>query len=149
MSSAIIETDAAGTFVGSSLMYATARDWARFGQLYLNDGVWNGERILPEGWVQFTRDPAPADSNRAYGAHFWLGVPSDPGEPVRALTEGALQAAGHEGQYVTILPSHDAVIVRLGRTRYGDAWDQAAFVRDVIERLNESPATAVKASSRE
>ena len=149
MSSAIIETDAAGTVVGSSLMYATARDWARFGQLYLNDGVWNGERILPQGWVQFTRDPAPADSNRAYGAHFWLGVPSDPGEPVRALTDRALQAAGHEGQYLTILPSHDAVIVRLGRTRYGGAWDQAAFVRDVIEKLNESPGIAVKPSSRE
>ena len=145
MSSAIMETDAAGTFVGSSLMYATARDWARFGQLYLNDGMWNGERILPEGWVDFTRTPAPADSNRAYGAHFWLGVPSDPGEPVSALTDGALQAAGHEGQYLTIIPSHDAVIVRLGRTRYGDAWDQVAFVRDVMRVLNASPAPAVKA----
>ena len=148
MTSAVIETDASGTFVGSSLMYATARDWARFGQLYLNDGMWNGERILPEGWVQFTRVPAPADSNRSYGAHFWLGVPSDPGEPASALTDGALQAAGHEGQYVTIIPSHDAVIVRLGRTRYGDAWDQAGFVREVISKLNAPPGTAVKASGR-
>jgi CubicO group peptidase (beta-lactamase class C family) len=143
MSSALMETDAAGTFVGSSLMYATARDWARFGQLYLNDGTWNGERILPEGWVEFTGTPAPADSNRSYGAHFWLGVPSDPLEPAAALTPGALQAAGHEGQYVTIMPSDDAVIVRLGRTRYGDAWDQAAFVRDVIEVLNASPKPIV------
>lgn len=149
MTSAVIETDAAGTFVGSSLMYATARDWARFGQLYLNDGTWNGERILPEGWVNFTRQPAPADSNRSYGAHFWLGVPSDPGKPVGVLSNGALQAAGHEGQYVTIIPSHDAVIVRLGRTRYGDAWDQAAFVHDVIAKLNASSETAVKASGRE
>ena len=149
MASALIETDAAGTFVGSSLMYATARDWARFGQLYLNDGMWNGERILPEGWVDFTRQPAPADSNRSYGAHFWLGVPSDPGGPVNALTEGALQAAGHEGQYVTIIPSHDAVIVRLGRTRYGQAWDQGAFVRDVIGKLNASRGTAAQASGGE
>ena len=148
MTSAVIETDAAGNFVGSSLMYATARDWARFGQLYLNDGMWNGERILPEGWVQFTGVPAPADSNRSYGAHFWLGVPSDPGEPASVLTDGALQAAGHEGQYVTIIPSHDAVIVRLGRTRYGDAWDQAGFVRDVISKLNAPPGAAVKASGR-
>lgn len=143
MTSAVIETDAAGTLVGSSLMYATARDWARFGQLYLNDGMWNSERILPEGWVKFTRAPAPADSNRSYGAHFWLGVPSDPGKPVGALTAGALQAAGHEGQYITIIPSHDAVIVRLGRTRYGEAWDQTTFVRDVIGKLNASTKTAV------
>ncbi len=135
MSSALIETDASGTFVGSSLMYATARDWGRFGQLYLNDGTWNGERILPEGWVEFTRTAAPADPNRSYGAHFWLGVPSDPGEPVTALTDGALQATGHEGQDLTILPSHDAVIVRLGRTRYGDAWDHADFVGKVLATL--------------
>ena len=135
---AAIETAAAGTFVGSSLMYATARDWARFGQLYLNDGTWNGERILPEGWVEFTRTPAPADSNRAYGAHFWLGVPTDPGQPAISLNAGALQAAGHEGQYVTIIPSHDAVIVRLGRTRYGDAWDHAAFIQAVLGTLSSS-----------
>jgi CubicO group peptidase (beta-lactamase class C family) len=85
-------------FVGSSLMYATARDWARFGLLYLNDGTWNGERILPEGWVEYTRAPTPADPNRGYGAHFWLGVPTNPGEPVAILPPGTLQAAGHEGQ---------------------------------------------------
>jgi CubicO group peptidase (beta-lactamase class C family) len=135
MSSAVIETDAAGTFVGSSLMYATGRDWARFGQLYLNDGTWNGERILPHGWVDFTRIPAPADSNRAYGAHFWLGIPTEPGQPAISLSAGALQAAGHEGQYITIIPSHDAVIVRLGRTRYGDAWDHAAFIQAVLGKL--------------
>ena len=146
MTSAVIETDAAGTFVGSSLMYATARDWARFGQLYLNDGTWNGERVLPEGWVDFTRIPAPADSNRAYGAHFWLGVPVEPGRPAVALSAGALQAAGHEGQFITIVPTHDAVIVRLGRTRYGDAWDHAAFVHDVLAKLDASPGTAVKAA---
>lgn len=140
MTSAIIETDATGTFVGSSLMYATARDWGRFGQLYLNDGVWDGDRILPEGWVEFSRTPVPADPNHAYGAHFWLGVPTEPGQPVGEVGEGTLQAAGHEGQYLTIVPSHDAVIVRLGRTRYGDAWDQAAFVRAVLARLDPSPA---------
>lgn len=135
MSSAVIETDAAGTFVGSSLMYATARDWARFGLLYLNDGLWNGERILPDGWVGYTRTPTQA--NRGYGAHFWLGVPADPDDPVGALPDGALQAAGHEGQFITIVPSHDAVLVRLGRTRYGDTWDQAAFVQAVLAKLPE------------
>jgi CubicO group peptidase (beta-lactamase class C family) len=138
MSSAVIETDAAGTLVGSSLMYATARDWARFGQLYLNDGMWNGARILPDGWVDFTRIPVPADSNRAYGAHFWLGIPTEPGQPTASLGAGALQAAGHEGQYITIIPSHDAVIVRLGRTRHGDAWDHAAFIEAVLGKLGSS-----------
>ena len=135
MNSAVIETDAAGTFVGSSLMYATARDWARFGQLYLNDGLWNGERILPEGWVDYTRIPVSVDPNRGYGAHFWLGTPADPGEPVGGLPEGALQAAGHESQFVAVLPSHDAVVVRLGRTRLPDAWDQAAFLEAVLAVL--------------
>ena len=72
MTSAIIEPDAAGTFVGSSLMFATARDWARFGLLFLQDGTWEGRRILPEGWVAFSVTPAPAAPGGVYGAHFWL-----------------------------------------------------------------------------
>jgi CubicO group peptidase (beta-lactamase class C family) len=139
MSSAVLETDAAGTFIGSSYVYATARDWARFGMLYLRDGVWNSTRILPPGWVDYTRTPAPADRANRYGAHFWLAIPpeyagSNPGLPVPAL-----HAAGHEGQFVTIVPSHDLVIVRLGRTRYPHAWDQAAFVRDVLASLDRTP----------
>jgi CubicO group peptidase (beta-lactamase class C family) len=134
MSSAVIETDAGGTFVGSSLMYATARDWARFGQLYLNDGMWNGERILPSDWIAYTRTPAPADSTHGYGAHFWLGVPTEPGAPVTSLSPGMLQAAGHEGQYLTILPIRDLVIVRLGRTRRGN-WDHAAFVKAILAKI--------------
>jgi CubicO group peptidase (beta-lactamase class C family) len=77
MSGAVFETDAAGTFVGSSYLYATARDWARFGMLYLQDGVWNGERVLPDGWVPYTTSPAPADPLKHYGAHFWLQVPEE------------------------------------------------------------------------
>lgn len=134
MSSAVIETDASGTFVGSSLMFATARDWARFGQLYLNRGQWNGEQILTENWVAYTRTPTPADSTHGYGAHFWLGVPGEPGQPVTSLGPGVLQAAGHEGQYITILPIQDLVIVRLGRTRRGN-WDHAAFVGSILARI--------------
>ena len=77
MSSAVLETDAAGTFIGSSYMYATARDWARFGMLYLRDGVWNGTRILPQGWIDYTRTPAPAERAKRYGAHFWLEIPRE------------------------------------------------------------------------
>ncbi|MBS3963259.1 MAG: serine hydrolase [Methylomonas sp.] len=133
MLSATLETDAAGTFVGSSYMYATARDWARFGILYLQDGVWNGERILPEGWVAYTTSPAPADDQGRYGAHFWLRVPDDYAGTDAHLPVQAFHAAGHEAQFVTIVPSHELVIVRLGRTRYPQAWDHPAFVRDVVE----------------
>ena len=132
MSSAVLETDAAGTFIGSSYVYATARDWAKFGLLYLQDGVWNGARILPSGWVDYTRTPAPADGTKRYGAHFWLEIPLEYAGANPRLPVPALHAAGHEGQFVTIVPSRDLVIVRLGRTRYPHAWDHAAFVRDVL-----------------
>ena len=136
MSSAVLETDAAGTFIGSSYMYATARDWARFGMLYLRDGVWNGTRILPPGWVDYTRTPAPADETKRYGAHFWLEIPPEYAGSNAQLPVPAFHAAGHEGQFVTIVPSHDLVIVRLGRTRDPQAWDHAAFVRDVLASLD-------------
>jgi CubicO group peptidase (beta-lactamase class C family) len=132
MSSAVLETDAAGTFIGSSYMYATARDWARFGMLYLRGGVWNGAPVLPQGWVDYTRTPAPADGSKRYGAHFWLEIPTEYAGSNARLPAPALHAAGHEGQFVTIVPSRDLVIVRLGRTRYPHAWDHAAFVRDVL-----------------
>lgn len=77
MASAVMETDAAGTFIGSSYMHATARDWARFGQLYLQDGVWAGTRVLPDGWVAYTTTPALADDAGRYGAHVWLHVPGE------------------------------------------------------------------------
>lgn len=136
MTGAIMETDAGGTFVGSSYMYATARDWARFGLLYVQDGVWNGERVLPQGWVTYTTSPAPADSTKHYGAHFWLEVPDEYRGADCRLHADALHAAGHEGQFVTIVPSLEAVIVRLGRTRFPKAWDQCGFVRDVFGALD-------------
>ena len=135
MSSAVIETDASGTFAASSFMYATARDWARLGQLYVQDGVWKGTRILPEGWVAYSRTPAPADATRAYGAHFWLQIPEEYGTSRTALPGDTFHAAGHEGQFVTIIPSRQVVIVRLGKTRYGGTWDQSAFVARVLGAL--------------
>ncbi len=137
MDGALIETDAAGTFVGSSHMYATARDWARFGMLYLQDGVWRGERILPEGWVAYSRSPAPADPVKRYGAHYWLRVPTEYCVSGTPLPPDLFHAAGHEAQFVTVVPSRDAVIVRLGRTRYPDAWDHCVFVRDVLAALDQ------------
>lgn len=100
--------DDAGTFVGSSFVYATARDFARFGELYLHDGVWNGERILPEGWVRgcgVAHAVAP-DSGMGYGMHWWTW-PTD---------EGSMIAHGYEGQLVWVSPRRDLVLVHLGRT---------------------------------
>jgi len=134
MSSAVIETDPSGTFVGSSFGYATARDWARLGMLYVNDGVWDGARILPEGWVAYTRTPAPADPLQRYGAHVWLKVAEAySGDAV--LPTDTFHATGHAGQFVTMIPSERLVVVRLGLTRYAGAWDQTGFVRDVINAL--------------
>jgi CubicO group peptidase (beta-lactamase class C family) len=138
MESAILETDSHGTFVGSSYMYATARDWAKFGQLYLADGVWGGRRILPAGWVLYSTTPAPADSTQQYGAHFWRKVPAEYRRGQDRLPADAFHAVGHEGQFVTVIPSAGVVIVRLGRTRHPDGWDHVHFVELVLAALSSS-----------
>lgn len=136
MTKAVLEVDASGTFVGSSFMYATAREWARFGLLYLQDGIWNGERIFPEGWVNYSTTHAPANHQANYGAHFWLDIQEAYRGDQNLLPPDAFHAIGHEGQFVTIVPSHETVIVRLGKTRYPQAWKHDGFVRDVLEVLD-------------
>jgi CubicO group peptidase (beta-lactamase class C family) len=135
MSSAIIETDAAGTFFGSSLMFATARDWARFGLLHLEDGIWNGERILPAGWVRYISTPAPAAPQRDYGAHWWLKLDRPAGSPGGPVPRDTFHAAGHGRQFISVIPSHDLVIVRLGHAIVREAWDHEAFIARVIAAL--------------
>ena len=137
MTKAVLEADATGTFVGSSFMYATARDWAQYGLLYMQDGVWEGLRIVPEGWVRYTRSPAPSDPQASYGAHFWLRIPKEYRGTGNALPEDAFHAVGHEGQFVTIVPSHNTIIVRLGKTRYPQAWEHDSFVTNVLTALSE------------
>lgn len=139
MRSAVIEPDTSGTFVGSSFMYATARDWARFGLLYQQDGVWRGVRVLPVGWVEYSRTPTPASPRGAYGAHFWLALrPWSPGsdDGVSTLPPDTFHAIGHEGQFVTIIPSRDLVVVRLGLTQQRGAWNQGSFLRQVLEAVS-------------
>ena len=139
MGSAVMEPDAAGTFVGSSYMFATARDWARFGQLYLQDGVWDGRRILPEGWVSFSTTPTAQCPDGCYGAHWWLKLPKDFGGDTEAASRiplDAFFALGHEGQTVTVIPSRRLVVVRLGLSIYVDAWNHAQFVADVLQALS-------------
>jgi CubicO group peptidase (beta-lactamase class C family) len=138
MDSAVIETDASGTFVASSFMVATARDWARFGQLYLQDGVWEGRRILPDGWVRWSTSPTPESPGGRYGAHWWLRLqPEIGGETPAAarIPADAYFAIGHEGQTLTVIPSRGLVIVRLGLSIHIDAWNQAALTADVLDAV--------------
>jgi hypothetical protein len=128
MKSAIIELDASGTYIGSSFMYATARDWAKFGQLFLQDGVWQGERILPENWVKYSATPTPK-SNGKYAAHFWLEA-SD-----KEFPQDAFMALGFEGQSITIIPSKELVIVRLGCTPNENDFNRNQFVKDIINAI--------------
>ncbi len=125
----VVEFDPQGAFYGSSLIYATARDFARFGYLYLRDGVWDGARVLPEGWVDFGRTPTPDPSVDIYGAHWWLTPSSGTGRPARSLIvdenmADSFSAQGYEGQIIVISPSKDLVMVRLGRFEGGeDSWN--------------------------
>jgi CubicO group peptidase (beta-lactamase class C family) len=114
MTSAVMEPDVSGDLVCSSNLYATARDWARFGQWILQDGVWEGERLLPEGWVEYSTTPVDVATDNAYGAQWWLNEGPDgdlrmPGVPIDAFW-----ASGNEGQQLVVIPSEDLVVVRLG-----------------------------------
>ncbi|HLG17876.1 MAG TPA: serine hydrolase [Blastocatellia bacterium] len=111
----VMETDPYGNFLTQGYEFASARDWARLGNLYLQDGVWNGERILPEGFVKFVSTLAPAweaDKRPVYGAFFWIN--GDGGYPV---PKEAYYMAGAGGQWTMIIPSHDLIVVRLGHYR--------------------------------
>jgi CubicO group peptidase (beta-lactamase class C family) len=146
MRDTVPELDPYGNFILSSQVYTTARDLARFGMLYLDDGVWNGERILPEGWVEFASRPAPAslllpedhEAHAGYGAQFWLygRHPRLPGD--------AYSTSGARGQYATIVPSREVVVARTGLDPIlKSGWDQPAFVADVLDAISprgEAPA---------
>ena len=137
MYSAIMEPDAGGTFVGSSYCFATARDWARFGLLYLNDGVFNGDRILPENWVGYTVSPSKGAPLGEYGAQFWLnaGAPGNPSNRTyRDVPTDCFFADGYEGQAVWIIPSKKLVVVKLAM-QHGDKLDENAFLAGIIKSL--------------
>ncbi len=130
MHSMVLETDESGNYIGSSYGYATPRDWAKFGLLYLNEGNWYGEQIVDTSWVNFTRQPAE-HSGGIYGGHFWHNhnhaaykdVPTD-----------IYSCNGFEGQYVYIIPSKDLVIVRMGLNQ-GKEYDANGFLSNVIKAV--------------
>ncbi len=125
-----IEADASGTFVGSSYSYATARDWARFGLLYLHNGVFAGDTILPTGWVHYARTPAP-HSGDAYGALFWLNLSGD----LPDVPKESFFCDGFKGQRVFIIPSKKLVVVRLGWSY--KHFDFNRFLAGIISTLPE------------
>ena len=133
--SPVIEPDASGTFVGSSYIWATARDYARFGLLYLNEGNWFGDQILSTSWINKTRTPATGDPQKKYGYQFWLnGFSSDlktriyPGVP-----EDMYMAEGFGGQIIVIIPSKKMVVVRLGVRKF----DDKRFLRKLVESVSD------------
>ena len=131
MTSAVPKFDDAGTFIGSSFVYATARDFARFGYLYLRDGVWEDQRLLPEGWVDAARTPIEPDVHevRWYGEHWWLWDD----------TTAAFACQGYEGQFIVVVPSRDLVVVRLGTTDISRNPDVRAWIAEIIECFPEEP----------
>ena len=127
----VFEPDMSGTPVGSSYLYITAREFASLGQLYLDDGVFQGQRILPEGWVDYTVTPA-SDSKDGYGSFFWLN--KDKFWP--DIPEDMFNCQGHDGQEIFIIPSKDLVVVVLGYSPKPDrVVDWNALVRDIIAQL--------------
>ncbi len=135
MYSAFFEPDASGTYVGSSYIMATARDYARFGLLYYNDGVCNGERILPEGWVQQTVTAPPSNKAKEYGYQFWLnGI--DTSNPLKRIFPDVpadmYYCDGHAYEDVYIIPSKKLVVVRLGLT-LDKSFDENAFLKSIID----------------
>ncbi|UAJ11636.1 serine hydrolase domain-containing protein [Glacieibacterium megasporae] len=122
MASLVCEYDAAGTMLGGSFCHATARDWAKFGQMYLDNGVVGGKRVVAASWVAFVRRQSP--TNPAYGGQFWLNHPGNAeGHPALFPDQGPddlYSAIGHLGQYVMVAPSKHLVVVRLGKTPDGE-----------------------------
>jgi CubicO group peptidase (beta-lactamase class C family) len=126
MHTALVETDMAGNFVGSSYGWATPRDWAKFGQLYLNKGSWNGEQLFDPSWATYVSTPTNT-SNGRYGAQFWLNAGGYfPDVPIDMY-----YCSGFQGQMVAIIPSRDLVIVRMGLTEE-PKFDFNGFLKHVV-----------------
>ena len=133
MQNTLVSTDRFGDFVLSSQVYTNARDLGRFGLLYLQNGVWNDERLVSREWIDFVRTPAPATSARGnfYGGQFWL-VPDDRDDVPR----DAYSTSGNRGQYTIMVPSHDLVIVRRGLDYGRQGFDRWTLVREVLKALD-------------
>jgi len=130
MTTAVMERDPSGTYVGSSFVYASARDWARLGLLYLRDGVWNGRQILPRGWVRFSVTPTRV-SGGEFGADIWRHLPGTEAES-SGLPADAFFMLGFDGQLIAVVPSRDLVVVRLGLSRPQEAFQPSELLATVL-----------------
>jgi len=133
MRNTLVSTDRFGDFILSSQVYTNARDLARFGMLYLQNGVWNGERLISEEWIDFVRTPAPSTVGRGghYGGQWWL-VPEGRDD----VPQDAYSTSGNRGQYTIAVPSHDMIIVRRGLDYGRQGFDRWALTREVLKALN-------------
>jgi CubicO group peptidase (beta-lactamase class C family) len=131
MRNVILETDAWGNYILTGYDYASARDWARLGLLHLNEGTWEGERILPAEWADFVSTPAPASPDGGYGGLWWLNR----GGAYPSVPADAYWAAGFMGQTTMVIPSRDLVVVRLGPSagRFNPYFDEV--MRRVLEAV--------------
>lgn len=129
MHSMLLETDMEGNFVGSSYGWANTRDWAKFGLLYLNKGMWNGERIFSESWIDYISEPT-AHSDGVYGAHFWLNS----GGKFPDVPRDMYSANGFQGQYVFVIPSKDLVVVRTGLAEDPE-FDVNTFLKEICSAI--------------
>lgn len=134
MYSAVLEPDPSGTFVGSSYMYANARDWARFGLFFLDDGVFNKERILPQGWVTKSTK-SPSTDQRGYGYQIWLNTGRDSSvKHYPSAPSDMFYADGFESQLIFVIPSKKLVVVRLGLTQHNN-FNADLFLHDVLASI--------------
>lgn len=135
---AFIEADPSGVLVGSSYMYASAREWLALGSLILNDGIVGGRRLVPEGWIAKMTQPVPSAPQGKYGFQVWLnaGAPADPADRLFPdLPTELVMFRGHNDQLIAVIPSQDLIAVRLGAT-LDDSWDTAAFLSEVLELID-------------
>jgi CubicO group peptidase (beta-lactamase class C family) len=137
MRDTLLGTDRFGDFILSSQVYTNARDLARLGLLYAQGGVWKGERIISEKWIEFTRTPAPAtvNSGNQYGGHWWL-VPDNRTD----VPKDAYCTNGNRGQYTIVVPTHDLVIVRRGLDYGRQGFNQWDLTREVLKAFGSSPS---------
>jgi len=126
MNSMILESDLAGNYVASSYAWATARDWGKFGLLYLHNGAWNGEELFTKEWVDYVTTPTPT-SNGSYGAQFWLNTEKQ----LKDVSQNMYFADGYQGQRVYILPDEDLVIVRFGLSWF----EENEFLKGIIQSI--------------
>ena len=136
MASAVLEADETGIFVGSSYMYATARDWARFSLLLLNDGVWKGTRLLPEGFVGAMAMPTKASDGAYSHMQTWLRGPGQKSDAEQGLPADTFWLRGHDGQSATIIPSRKLAVIRLGLTPSKLGYQPQPLIRRILDVLD-------------